>query len=47
MIHLTPLDVRKKQGDFRKILRGYDPEEVDTFLDLVAERMEVLVKQKV
>ena len=45
MIDLTPLDVRKKRGDFRKLLRGYDPEEVDTFLDLVAERMEVLVKE--
>ena len=45
MIDLTPLDVRKKRGDFRKLLRGYDPEEVDIFLDLVAERMEVLVKE--
>ncbi len=46
MIDLTPLDVRKKRGDFRKLLRGYDPEEVDTFLDLVAERLEVLVKER-
>ena len=45
MIDLTPLDVRKKRGDFRRILRGYDPEEVDGFLDLVAERMEELVRQ--
>ena len=44
MIDLTPLDVRKKRGDFRKLLWGYDPEEVDIFLELVAERMEVLVK---
>ena len=44
MIELTPLDVRKKRGDFGKALRGYDPEEVDVFLELVAERMEVLVK---
>ncbi len=44
MIDLTPLDVRKKRGDFRRILRGYEPEEVDTFLQLVAERMEELVK---
>ena len=29
MIELTPLDVRKKRGDFGKTLRGYDPEEVD------------------
>ena len=45
MIDLTPLDVRKKRGDFRRILRGYDPEEVDTFLQLVAERMEELVRE--
>jgi DivIVA domain-containing protein len=45
MIDLTPLDVRKKRGDFGKGLRGYDPQEVDGFLELVAERMEVLVKE--
>lgn len=44
MIDLTPLDVRKKRGDFAKGLRGYDIQEVDTFLDLVAERMEELVR---
>jgi len=43
MIDLTPLDVRKKRGDFGKGLRGYDPLEVDGFLELVAERMEELV----
>ncbi len=45
MIDLTPLDVRKKRGDFAKGLRGYDGQEVDAFLELVAERMEVLVKE--
>ena len=45
MIDLTPLDVRKKRGDFAKSMRGYDPQEVDIFLELVAERMEVLVKE--
>jgi DivIVA domain-containing protein len=44
MIDLTPLDVRKKRGDFKKSLRGYDPLEVDGFLELVSERMEELVK---
>ncbi len=43
MIDLTPLDVRKKRGDFRRILRGYDPVEVDTFLELVEDRLEALV----
>lgn len=45
MIDLTPLDVRKKKGDFRKGLRGYESAEVDTFLDLVADRMEDLVRE--
>lgn len=45
MIDLTPLDVRNKRGDFKKLLRGYDPQEVDVFLELVAERMEVLVRE--
>lgn len=45
MIDLTPLDVRKKKGDFRRGLRGYDAAVVDEFLDLVAERMEELVRE--
>ena len=44
MIDLTPLDVRKKKGDFRKVMRGYDPEAVDNFLDEVYARMEELVR---
>lgn len=45
MIDLTPLDVRKKKGDFGKTLRGYDPQEVDHFLDLLAERLEEVVRE--
>ena len=45
MIDLTPLDVRSKRGDFRKLLRGYDPEEVDVFLEMVADRLEALVRE--
>ncbi len=45
MIDLTPLDVRKKRGDFARALRGYEREEVDTFLEMVAERMEELVRE--
>lgn len=44
MIDLTPLDVRKKKGDFRRAMRGYEASQVDDFLDLVAERMEELVR---
>ena len=32
MMDLTPLDVRKKKEDFRRVVRGYDPAEVDGFL---------------
>jgi len=45
MIDLTPLDVRNKRGDFKRILRGYDPQEVDVFLELVADRLEDLVRE--
>jgi DivIVA domain-containing protein len=45
MIDLTPLDVRKKKGDLRRGLRGYETGPVDDFLDLVAERMEELVRE--
>jgi cell division initiation protein len=45
MIDLTPLDVRNKRGDFKKALRGYEPQEVDTFLELVSERLEFLVRE--
>ena len=45
MIDLTPLEVRKKKGDFRKAMRGYDPALVDDFLDVAADRMEELVRE--
>lgn len=44
-IDLTPLEVRKKKGDFRRVMRGYDPASVDDFLDQVVERMEQLVRE--
>jgi len=45
MIDLTPLDVRNKRGDFKKLMRGYDPQEVDVFLEMTAERLEALVRE--
>lgn len=45
MIDLTPLEVRKKKGDFRKAMRGYESQAVDDFLDLVADRLEQLVRE--
>jgi cell division initiation protein len=47
MIEITPLDVRRKRGDFRKAMRGYETQEVDAFLDLVAERLEEVVKETI
>lgn len=44
MIDLTPLEVRKKKGDFKRAMRGYDPGLVDDFLELVADRLEELVR---
>jgi cell division initiation protein len=45
MIDITPLDVRKKKGDFRRGMRGYDPDSVDGFIEIVADRMEDLVRE--
>jgi cell division initiation protein len=45
MIDMTPLDVRNKRRDFKRIMRGYDPTEVDVFLELVAERLEALFRE--
>src|SRR5262245_9111650 len=45
MIDLTPLEVRKKKGDFRRLMRGYDPAQVDDFLDLVADCLEQVVRE--
>lgn len=41
---LTPLDIKKQE--FKKILRGYDPIEVDAFLDMVANEVEALIREK-
>lgn len=43
MIDITPIDIRKKKRDFPRSIRGYDPAEVDLFLDLVADRLEEVV----
>jgi cell division initiation protein len=44
---LTPLDIRKKKDDLRRTVRGYDPGQVDAFLDLVADRLEAVVQEEV
>lgn len=45
MIDLTPLEVRKKKGDFRRAMRGYEPAQVEDFLDIVADRLEQVVRE--
>ncbi len=40
---LTPLEIRKQE--FRKTLRGFDPLEVQTFLEMVAEQYEKLMEE--
>lgn len=41
---LTPLDIKKQE--FKKVMRGYDPVEVDTFMDMMANEFEEVLKQQ-
>lgn len=43
-MRLTPLDIKKQE--FKRIMRGYDPEEVNAFLEMVAEEFEALQRDK-
>jgi cell division initiation protein len=47
MMDLTPLDVRKKREDLKRVVRGYDQAQVDAFLDMVGDRLEELVQEEV
>lgn len=40
---LTPLDIQKKE--FRHVLRGYSKDEVDAFLNLLAQDFENLIRE--
>ncbi len=42
-MNITPLDITQKQ--FRRVFRGFEPEEVQAFLALVASEFEALVKE--
>lgn len=42
---LTPLDIRKKKDDFKRTMRGYDAEQVESFLEACAERLDELVQR--
>ncbi len=41
---LTPLDIRKQE--FKRTMRGYDPVEIDTFLEMVAAEFEEVLKSQ-
>jgi len=41
---LTPLDIKKQE--FKKVMRGYDTVEVDTFMDMMASEFEGVLKQQ-
>ena len=38
---ITPLEIKRQQ--FKKVMRGYDPVEVDTFLDMLSHELEEVV----
>ena len=40
---ITPLDIQNQE--FTRGVRGYKPEEVDTFLDLITTDMERLIEE--
>lgn len=46
MMELTPLDVRKKKDDFKRAVRGYEPAQVEAFLEMCAERLDQLVQRE-
>lgn len=41
---LTPLDVRKQE--FKKVWRGFDPDEVEAFLSMVSDELEALIHER-
>ncbi|MDZ7265704.1 MAG: DivIVA domain-containing protein [candidate division KSB1 bacterium] len=43
-MRLTPLDIKKQQ--FKRAVRGYDRDEVNTFLEMVAEELESLLHER-
>ena len=41
---LTPLDIRKQE--FKRVMRGLDPDEVEAFLTMVADEFELAIREK-
>ena len=44
-MNLTPLDIRKQS--FQRTLRGFDPDEVQAFLEMAAEEFERLTRENI
>jgi DivIVA domain-containing protein len=44
VLKLTPLDIKKQE--FKKTVRGYDRVEVESFLEMVAEEFESVIREK-
>lgn len=42
-MRITPIEIRKQE--FKRSMRGYDADEVDTFLDIVAKEYENLINE--
>lgn len=42
-MRITPLDIQQKQFPFK--FRGFDPEDVDSFLELIREELEELLRE--
>lgn len=42
-VNISPLDIRKHE--FRKVIRGFDPDEVTTFLDMISIEYESLIRE--
>jgi len=43
-LKITPLDIKKQE--FRKVMRGFDPIEVEAFLEMISEEFEAHIKEK-
>ena len=41
---LTPLDIRKQE--FKRTMRGFDPDEVEAFLLMVADELELYIRER-
>ncbi|KPK91401.1 hypothetical protein AMJ80_07390 [bacterium SM23_31] len=44
MLKFTPRDIQNQE--FRKVIRGYDPAEVQTFLEMISDEFELLLRIK-